>query len=191
MIFHRTGLLGVRILLHGHSAASYSGNKDVGIRELAYTLSQSLVTFRGRTQTEERPLCFLCHGLGGVIVKKSLSFVRQQYTLGASESTTSRSGTHGVSLFRVQALESQYNQLRTMLEQQPPDGLSNEVLTTADGGQPDFFCSLTLEFEDLDRRLKSSFEIVSYYEMKPTLLDKVGIFQQSLKLAEHRSWRGR
>ena len=48
------------------------------ILQNAHTLVAELEAIRNITETPERPLLFLCHGLGGILVKKALAFSATQ-----------------------------------------------------------------------------------------------------------------
>ena len=48
------------------------------ILQNAHTLVAELEAFRNLSHTSERPLVFICHGLGGILVKKALAFSATQ-----------------------------------------------------------------------------------------------------------------
>ena len=70
-----------RILSYGYEAdaSTFLGDEAInGITQLAQTLVSSLQAVRGLDSASQRPIIFICHGLGGIIVKKALVFSATQ-----------------------------------------------------------------------------------------------------------------
>ena len=66
-----------RILTFGYNAnaTSFYGSKSAdGIQQHAQTLVADLQADRSLEGCKERPIIFLCHGLGGILVKKALAY---------------------------------------------------------------------------------------------------------------------
>jgi hypothetical protein len=61
-----------RFITYGYDTGLVASDNNQGVREIARTLLDSLVTFRQRTHTQKRPLLFVCHSLGGVVLKEAL-----------------------------------------------------------------------------------------------------------------------
>jgi hypothetical protein len=61
-----------RFITYGYDTAVVASDSNQGIRELAHTLLDGLTEFRRSTQTQQRPLLFVCHSLGGVVLKEAL-----------------------------------------------------------------------------------------------------------------------
>lgn len=66
-----------RIITYNYNASLqsfFSNDAPKEIQRMAESLVQELVANRGIAGTLRRPIIFICHGLGGVIVKKSLMY---------------------------------------------------------------------------------------------------------------------
>lgn len=59
-----------RILMFGYNANAVFGNSTAGVTDIAGTLLNLLKLRRDDCQT--RPIIFIAHSLGGIIVKKAL-----------------------------------------------------------------------------------------------------------------------
>lgn len=61
-----------RYITYGYNTVVVASDDNQGVHELAHTQLDRLVIFRQRTQTQQRPLLFVCHNLGGVVLKEAL-----------------------------------------------------------------------------------------------------------------------
>ena len=85
--------LPARVLTFGYNArvSSFFGNDSSdSIQQHAHTLIAELEALRALDNTAERPIIFVCHGLGGLLVKKALAY---------SASRTSKKVEHLYSVF--------------------------------------------------------------------------------------------
>lgn len=71
----------VRVLSFGYDTSALTffslGGSDV-LEGIAETLVQNLHSHRSLDSGEDRPIVFVCHGLGGIIVKKALIYASNQ-----------------------------------------------------------------------------------------------------------------
>lgn len=153
-----------RFITYGYGTTVASSDSNQGVREVAMTLLQELAIFRRRTRSEKRPLCFVCHSLGGVVLKEAL-------VISSRATEPEHAGLHGVMiatqglvLLGVPNLGLRHNQLRTMVNGRPNEGFITDLLVRTDGGPSQFLSYLTDEFARLCKRQKGSWRIVSYYE---------------------------
>ena len=82
-----------RVLTFGyraHASAFYGNGSADRIQQHAHTLVADLQADRALEGCTQRPLIFVCHGLGGILVKKALAY---------SSSRTSRNVEHLYSIF--------------------------------------------------------------------------------------------
>jgi len=168
-------ILRARFITYGYDTAVVASDNNQGVRELARTLLDGLAIFRQRTQTRPRPLLFVCHSLGGVVLKEALvmsSKVTEAKHKKLLEVTTV---TYGLVFMGVPNLGLKHNQLETVVKGWRNEGFVRDLLVRSDGEASQFLSYLTDEFSDLDKRRSLPFEIVSYYETvsSPTVVVSV------------------
>ncbi|PLB36253.1 esterase/lipase family protein [Aspergillus candidus] len=74
---HALGQSRARVLTYGYDASVQNftdGNGSGGIHGVAETLVSSLAANRNLRGCSERPIIFICHSLGGIVVKKALIY---------------------------------------------------------------------------------------------------------------------
>jgi len=153
-----------RFITYGYDMAVVASDSNQGVHELARTLLDGLAVFRQRTQTQHRPLLFICHGLGGVVLKYALVMSGKATDAKHKELLEVATMTYGLVFMGVPNLGLKHNQLQTVVEGRPSDVFVKDLLVRSDGEASQFMTYLTSEFSDLDRRRSLPFEIVSYYE---------------------------
>jgi hypothetical protein len=164
-----------RWITYGYDSAVVASDSNQGVRELAHTFLDGLAAFRNRTQTEKRPLCFVCHSLGGVVVKEALVMASKAVDAKHRELRQVMTATHGLLLMGVPNLGLRHEQLSAVVKGRANQGFVNDLLVKSDGEPSQFLSYLTREFADLDRRRQPPFEIVSCYETRTSATAVVGI----------------
>jgi hypothetical protein len=161
-----------RFITYGHDTAAIKSDSDQGIRELAHTLLDRLAIFRRRTNTQQRPICFVCHSLGGIVLKEALVISNKATGLMHRELHEVMRNTHGLVLIGVPNLGLRYEQLWTILGGETNESLVRELLVRSDGEPSQFLNVLTKEFSDIAIDRQAPFEITSYYETlrSPTIV---------------------
>jgi hypothetical protein len=165
-----------RFITYGYNTTVVSSDDNQGVHELARTLLDGLAIFRQRTQTQQRPLLFVCHSLGGVVLKEALVM--------SSRATESKHNslhdvmltTHGLVLMGVPNLGLKHSQLESVVKGRPNEGFVRDLQVQSDGEASQFLSSLTREFSYLDKHRQPPFEIISYYETRssPTVVRSIG-----------------
>jgi hypothetical protein len=153
-----------RFITYGYDTAVVASNSNQGIRELAHMLLDRLAIFRQHTQTQQRPLLFVCHSLGGVVLKEALVI--------SSKITESKHKnlfdivvtTHGLVLMGVPNLGLRHSQLETIVKGRPNHGFIRDLQVQTDGEASQFLGALARDFSYLDKCRQPPFEIISYYE---------------------------
>jgi hypothetical protein len=164
-----------RIVTYGYDTGVVASDSNQGISQLARTLLDGLAIFRQRTQTQQRPILFVCHSLGGVVLKEALVISSKAIEAKHKKLLEITTVTYGLVFMGVPNLGLKHNQLKTVVKDRPNQGFIRDLLVTSDGEASQFLSYLTNEFSDLDRRRNQPFEIVSYYETKssPTVVVSV------------------
>jgi len=153
-----------RFVTYGYNTGVVASDSNQGVRELAHTLLDSLAIFRQRTQTQKRPLLFVCHSLGGVVLKEALVMSSKATEAKHEKLLEVMTVTYGLVFMGVPNLGLKHSQLETIVKGRPNEGFVKDLLVRSDGEASQFLSYLTSEFSDLDKRRRLPFEIVSYYE---------------------------
>jgi hypothetical protein len=164
-----------RFITYGYDTAVVASHSNQGVHELAHTLLDGLVTFRQRTQTQQRPLLFVCHSLGGVVLKEALVMSSKVTDAKQKKLLEVMTMTYGLVFMGVPNLGLKHNQLKTVVQGQRNEHFVRDLVVNSDGEASQILSLLTSEFSDLDKRRSLPFEIVSYYETvsSPTVLVSV------------------
>jgi hypothetical protein len=161
-----------RFVTYGYDTTVVDSDSNQGVHDLASTLLDRLVDFRRDTQTQQRPLCFVCHSLGGVVVKEALVISSNAIDQEHINQHEVMLGTSGLVLMGVPNLGLRHDQLRTVVNGQPNDNFVTDLLARKDGEPSQYLARLTDDFARLCRLQQQPWRIVSYYEKlgSPTLL---------------------
>ena len=165
-----------RWITYGYDSAIAASDSHQGVRELAHTFLDGLASFRRRTRTEGRPLCFVCHCLGGVVLKEALVMSSKVSEAKHIDLRRIEMCTYGLLLMGVPNLGLRHEQLSAIVDGQANAGFIRDLVVRSDGEASQYLQSLTREFADLDRRRTPSFEIISYYETRSSATAVVGDF---------------
>ncbi|KAG9570995.1 hypothetical protein KCU71_g790, partial [Aureobasidium melanogenum] len=165
-----------RITTYGYDTGIVASEDNQGVHELACTLLDGLVIFRQHTQTHQRPILFVCHSLGGIVLKEALVISSKATETKHRKLLEVATITYGLVFMGVPNLGLKHNQLETVVKDRPNEGFVRDLLVRSDGEASQFLSYLANEFSSLDRRRSLPFEIVSYYETRssPTVIDSGG-----------------
>lgn len=161
-----------RFITYGYDTTVVDSDSNQGVHDLAQTLLDGLAGFRQRTRTPQRPLVFICHSLGGVVLKEALVISSKATDKKHKNLLDIVTVTYGLIFMGVPNLGLKHNQLETVVQGRPNEGFVKDLLVRKDGEASQFLSYLTNEFSDLDKRRRLAFEIVSYYETvtSPTVM---------------------
>lgn len=161
-----------RIITYGYNTTVVDSESNEGVHDLASTLLDRLVSFRRNTETQQRPLCFVCHSLGGVVLKEALVISSNAKNPEHIERHEVMLRTIGLVLMGVPNLGLRHDQLRTVVNGQPNENFVRDLLARPDEEPSQYLSRLTDDFARLCGQQQQSWRIVSYYERlkSPTLL---------------------
>ena len=164
-----------RILTYGYDTALLGNKSKESIRDLAKVFLDALTGFRYRTKTQQRPLCFIGHSLGGVILKEALAIADLNHDAESHEVVLS---TYGLVLLGVPNLGLRHPQLMTMVEGNPNQQFVRDLVVDEDEAPSPYLNELTAKFSRVCSRVTPPFHIVSYYETErsPTVKVRANIF---------------
>jgi predicted alpha/beta hydrolase family esterase len=159
-----------RILTYGYDTALVKNKSKESIRDLAKVFLDALAAFRRRTETQRRPLCFIGHSLGGVVLKEALAISEIHQDNDFHEVVLS---TYGLILLGVPNLGLRHPQLMTMVEGQPNQQFVRDLVVDEDEAPSPYLDELTGKFSRVCSRIVPPFHIVSYYETERSSTVKV------------------
>jgi len=171
-----------RILTYGYDTALLRNKSKESIRDLAKVFLDALAGFRYGTKTQQRPLCFIGHSLGGVVLKEALAIADINQNADSHEVVLS---TYGLILLGVPNLGLRHPQLMTMVEGNPNQQFVRDLVVDEDEAPSPYLNELTAKFSRVCSRVTPPFHIVSYYETErsPTVkLHKESRFELSSEL---------
>ena len=117
-------------------------------------------------------LCFVCHSLGGVVLKEALVISSNAKDPEHIDHHEVMLATSGLVLMGVPNLGLKHDQLRTVVNGKPNENFVTDLVTRRTDGQPSqYLARLTEDFARLCGLRQQSWRIVSYYEMlrSPTI----------------------
>jgi hypothetical protein len=161
-----------RILTYGYDTALVKNKSKESVRDLAKVFLDVLSGFRYRTETERRPLCFIGHSLGGVVLKEALAIADLNQDADFHEVVLS---TYGLILLGVPNLGLRHPQLMTMVEGNPNQQFVRDLVVDEDEAPSPYLDELTGKFIRVCSRITPPFHIVSYYETERSPTVKVSI----------------
>jgi len=164
-----------RILTYGYDTALLRNKSKESIRDLAKVFLDALAGFRYRTKTQQRPLCFIGHSLGGVVLKEALAIADLNPNDDSHEVVLS---TYGLILLGVPNLGLRHPQLMTMVEGNPNQQFVRDLVVDEDEAPSPYLNELTAKFSRVCSRVTPPFHIISYYETErsPTVKVRATVF---------------
>jgi surfactin synthase thioesterase subunit len=161
-----------RVLTYGYDTALVKNKSKESIRDLAKVFLDALSGFRYRTQTQQRPLCFVGHSLGGVVLKEALAIADLNQDADFHEVVLS---TYGLILLGVPNLGLRHPQLMTMVEGDPNQQFVRDLVVDEDEAPSPYLDELTGKFSRVCSRVTPPFNVISYYETERSPTVKVSI----------------
>jgi hypothetical protein len=164
-----------RILTYGYDTALVKNKSKESIRDLAKVFLDALSDFRYETQTQRRPLCFIGHSLGGVVLKEALAIAELNQDADFHEVVLS---TYGLILLGVPNLGLRHPQLMTMVEGNPNQQFVRDLVVDEDEAPSPYLDELTAKFSRMCSKVTPPFHIFFYYETErsPTVKVSTAIF---------------
>ncbi|KAK5745281.1 hypothetical protein LTR17_001442 [Elasticomyces elasticus] len=159
----------VRVLTYGYDTALVKNQSKESLYHLASTFLDRLDSFRRATRTQQRPVCFLGHSLGGVVIKEALTISHmanrspRDWTRNLDDCGVALY-TCGLVLFGVPNLGLQHRQLLTMVKGQRNKNFVQSLLVNEDNEPSTYLAELTRKFSQLCSAQEPRFGIYSYFE---------------------------
>ncbi|VUC37866.1 unnamed protein product [Clonostachys rosea] len=155
-------LSNIRVLLYGYDTTLPGSHSKQSISDLGNALMETVTAFRSKTQTLSRPIIFIGHSLGGLLIKEALLLCRRKF--GETDPSISRA-TYGILFFGVPNHGLRNEQLRTLVDGQPNKAFINDLLVDDDSEASNFLKRLTAQFAE---SFKGYYHIITFYERLPS-----------------------
>ncbi|KAE8443477.1 hypothetical protein EG329_001874 [Mollisiaceae sp. DMI_Dod_QoI] len=152
-----------RIMTYGYNSSVYKDATSGRIQDHAKGLLNALDGQRSERGAKKRPIIFVCHSLGGLVVKQALVFSQMDKLY-----SDIRNSTYGIVFLATPHRGSSAANLASTL--------SNIAVAAFPGIQTQLLKALQTDSTVLGdlidnfRHLASDFQIASFYELKPTSL---------------------
>ena len=157
---------GIRVLLYGYDSTLVGGDSKSSISDLGKAFLESVRAYKSETETEAtyRPIIFLGHSLGGLLIKEALSLACDDkddvWNVALSKST------YALLFFGVPNLGLRNSQLETIVEGQPNAQLVRNLVVDNDSEPSQYLKELSRKFIRCCKNEAQRYEIISYYERK-------------------------
>lgn len=155
-----------RILVYGHSAnvsSFYGSGSAHSIQQYAQTMVKDIQEYRAVEDCSQRPIIFMCHGLGGILTKKALCYAstklnadRHLYSVVAS--------TYAILFFGTPHDDCEERKWSTSVVPDSSTGLFQRPKQETLDGEVDNNCMTLKMINDDFAGLMKQFQIFFYYE---------------------------
>ncbi|KAI5922299.1 hypothetical protein F4810DRAFT_711663 [Camillea tinctor] len=146
-----------RVLLYGYNSPLKTNNKLLSIMSLGETLTENINAFRRADSTDKRPVIFIGHSLGGLLVKQALLYSLNK----PSNKSLLHDACYGMLFFGVPHSGLRYDQLMSIVKGQPNEDFIRELVTTQDSEPSSFLRSLAEQFATT---CKYEYRTTNFYE---------------------------
>ncbi|KAL6412597.1 hypothetical protein AUP68_03801 [Ilyonectria robusta] len=160
-----------RVLTYGYDTAIAEKNAKYSITDLAKAFLDSYKSFREQTQTSRRPIIFIGHGLGGLLIKEALSMSHKGNKDPQNNSFFKSS--YGLVFFGVPNLGLRDGPLKEVVAGQLNEQMIWDLQVDKESEPTPYLRELAKKFIDCSEAQEPSFNITAYYEQRKTVTMKV------------------
>ncbi|KAK1964787.1 hypothetical protein LY78DRAFT_748137 [Colletotrichum sublineola] len=166
----------IRVLIYGYDTTLPGNLSNQSIEDLGGILVERVVAFRARDGTNRRPIIFIGHSLGGLLIKEALIRARRRRDDAIADLGKA---CYALLFFGVPNLGLRNDQLRTMVRGQPNEALVHDLLVNNDSEASTFLKRLADQFSE---SCKDNYHVMSFFErmLSPTVqLDDDGNWRKT------------
>ncbi|CAH0048258.1 unnamed protein product [Clonostachys solani] len=161
-----------RILLYGYDSSIMNQNHKISIPGLGKTFLNSYKTFRKDTKTTQRPIIFLGHSLGGLLIKEALCIAFDGE--GDAPNRDFCRSSYGLVFFGVPNLGLKHENLKKITGERPAEQLIHDLSIDKETEPTPYLESLKSRFISCHKKQDPPMKIISFYEEKKTPTVTVG-----------------
>ncbi|KAI1274336.1 hypothetical protein F5Y07DRAFT_390609 [Xylaria sp. FL0933] len=149
-----------RIILYGYNTKLQTSQSKQSIGDLGDMLMENLTSFRQATATSQRPIVFIGHSLGGLVIKEGKALLR------AHNSPVKASNIHkacyAMLFFGVPNLGLRYEQLRALVRCRPNERLVESLIVDSDSEPSAYLKRITDQFAST---FEGQYTFINFYEL--------------------------
>ncbi|KAK2016906.1 hypothetical protein LZ32DRAFT_523852 [Colletotrichum eremochloae] len=155
----------VRILLYGYDTTLPGSLSKQSLANLGRNLVERIIAFRERDETYHRPIVFIGHSLGGLLIKEALIYAHRNRIASYQQFLHT---CYGLCFFGVPHLGLRSFGLSTLVRGQPNEDFVRDLLVDNDNEPSAYLVRLAEQFSDCCSR---RFRAVSFFEkmLSPTV----------------------
>ncbi|KAK2017089.1 hypothetical protein LZ32DRAFT_577078, partial [Colletotrichum eremochloae] len=155
----------IRVLIYGYDTTLPGSLSNQSIEDLGGILVERVVAFRARDGTTRRPLIFIGHSLGGLLIKEALIRARRRRDDAIADLAKA---CYALLFFGVPNLGLRNDQLMTMIRGQPNEALVHDLIVNNDFEASTFLKRLADQFSE---SCKDHYRVMSFFErmLSPTI----------------------
>uniref|UniRef100_A0A0B7JWK8 Nephrocystin 3-like N-terminal domain-containing protein n=1 Tax=Bionectria ochroleuca TaxID=29856 RepID=A0A0B7JWK8_BIOOC len=164
-----------RILVYGYGSAVTDKDSKISIEGLARSFLDSYKAFRQTTETTQRPIIFIGHSLGGLLIKEALILANQNDK--DRENSDFFKSASGLMFFGVPNMGINLGKLREITRDQLNNQLIMDLQLDSESEPTPYMKTLLGRFRSCHEKQDPPMRIISYYEEKMTdtlMVDKSG-----------------
>ncbi|GKU07361.1 unnamed protein product, partial [Fusarium langsethiae] len=155
----------IRVLLYGYDTSLQGSLSNQSMEDLGRGFLEKVIAFRANDGTNRRPIIFIGHSLGGLLIKEALIRARKHRN---NEDSDLSKASFGMLLFGVPNLGLRNDQLETFVRGQPNADLIHDLVVNNDSEASAFLKRQAREFSEDCK----CYHAVTFYERKHSPLLK-------------------
>ncbi|WYZ38338.1 hypothetical protein EsH8_III_000252 [Colletotrichum jinshuiense] len=164
----------IRVLLYGYDTTLPGSLSRQSIEDLGRIFVERVAAFRAGDGTTRRPLIFIGHSLGGLLIKEALIHARRRHGDAVADLAKA---CYALLFFGVPNLGLRNDQLRTLVRGQPNEALIHDLLVDNDSEASTFLKRLADQFSE---SCKDHYRVMSFFER---------VLSSTLERDEEGKWR--
>ncbi|CAG9943010.1 unnamed protein product [Clonostachys rosea f. rosea IK726] len=155
-----------RLLAYGYDSSLAATDAKYSIGDLAKTFLDSFLAFRDDTNTSKRPIIFIGHSLGGLLIKEALAIAHN----AASDDRYGDcyKSSYGFIFFGVPNQGIRRGSLKDIVVGQPNEQLIHDLEVDSEGEPTPYLRELKKKFLDSYKSQACPSKIILYYELRKT-----------------------
>ncbi|KAK2591873.1 hypothetical protein QQS21_010424 [Conoideocrella luteorostrata] len=155
-----------RIMTYGYDSAVTEPNAKYSIKGLAKAFLDSYRAFREATNTSRRPIIFIGHSLGGLLIKECLSIASE--IDGDPQYSDFFKSSFGLMFFGVPNYGLRGGKLKEITAGQLNEQIIRDLEADTESEPTSYLRELAARFIKCSKKQKPPFQIRSYYEQRKT-----------------------